>query len=710
MDATREVEMSVGGPAVVVTEQIEVGKKQFGADASEGTREEEVKEDCKEEKQTSFVFKEMLSDEDTAVPTYDQLERYGLFDVTICSDSLAQYRAKYPLPEEFRSKDEVENLPPRPSPQHRHSIAITSLAPPSAHSPPLASPTLVAASNRLSPFALARRASRKNRPPPQPRTKSTNDVLKEAAVPPLLSPDSETPSMSDRRSSIVSLAPTSTEETPLAARASLDRDSTIKEKRTTGAGAGPRKLRKNPASRPPLPVIRTDDDFLLRPSSQFRSRSPSPIRSSDQPASSSPTTSRKQGWRSSLSNFVSPVASPTTSFQMPHELSIPPQPRSPSPIDSFPSTIRRESSLPPVDRSNTNRPRTDSLSDSYFGDSENHRLPHSTSSSSSQTRRDRTRTQSAQIPSPSSPVSTGNLWARALKLGRKGAGSRASSVASSSASTTSWDMVEGEASERGTFEVLRSSKVSPVLSTSRPMARRTTSEGGGPGAAVDADTRRLGRSLAEGQILEASTSSPNLSKITEYPESLDSRFLNHQHLQHYEGNTNPYRYLSTGSPPASVDSFHATPSSQGGFHTPPVTANSSNTILALDSTPSTAVSAARRVRSRSALTATVEPPQAIDEQDLPPLPSPLHTQPSIVSAARSRTHSDASTTYRSTHSSSQDSIFSREDEEDRRGSPDDGGEETGATSVTEGEEDEDEADLLKRKLVIDDVVRPGVAI
>lgn len=623
--------------------------------------------------------------------------------MTICSDSLAQYRAKYPLPEEFIRKDEVENLPLRPSPQHRHSIAITSLAPPSAHSPPLASPTLVAASNRLSPFALARRASRKNRPPPQPRTKSTNDVLREAAVPPLLSPESQESSVSDRRSSVVSLAPTTTEETPLASRASLDRDSTIKERRSAGGGAAPRKLRKNPASRPPLPVIRTDDDFLLRPSSQFRSRSPSPIRSSDQASSSSPTTSRKQGWRSSLSNFVSPVASPTTSFQMPHELSIPPQPRSPSPINSFPSNIRRESSLPPVD--NNNRPRTNSLSDSYFGDSENHRLPNSTSSSSSHTRRDRTRTQSTQIPSPSSPVSTGNLWARALKLGRKGAGSRASSVASSSASTTSWDMVEGESSERGTFEVLRSSKVSPVLGTSRPMARRTTSEGGGGGgaqtAAAGSNTRSSGRAQVEGQILEASTSSPNLSKITEYPESLDSRFLNHNNHPHhqYDANTNPYRYLSTGSPPASVDSFHNASCSQGGFHTPPVTANSSNTILALDTTPA---AAARRVRSRSALTTTVaviEPIQPIDERDLPTLSTSI--------PPRSRTHSDASTTYRSTRSSSQSSLFSREDddEQSRRGSPDDdedGGEETGATSVTEGEEDEeDEAELIKRNLVID---------
>lgn len=79
MDATKEVGPSVGEPAVQVTEQIEAEKKQFGADPSEGMKEEEDKEDCKKEEKTSFVFREMLSDEDTAVPTYDQLEVSGLF-------------------------------------------------------------------------------------------------------------------------------------------------------------------------------------------------------------------------------------------------------------------------------------------------------------------------------------------------------------------------------------------------------------------------------------------------------------------------------------------------------------------------------------------------------------------------------------------------------------------------------------------------------
>ncbi|GAA5897200.1 uncharacterized protein JCM6883_006614 [Sporobolomyces salmoneus] len=670
-------------------------------------------EESEEVRPTKFVFKEMLSEEENPIPTYDQLERFGLFDVSICSESLAEYRAKYPLPQEISQDDDSEegeeNLPLRPSPKHRHSIAITSLSPPSAYSPPLASPGLVVP-NKLSPFTLARRTSRKARPG-QPRTKSTNDVLtREAAVPPLLSPESDT---SDRRSSIVSLTPsTTTEETPLASRANLDRDSTIKDKRH-----GPsRKLRKNPATRPQLPVIRTDDDYLLRPSAEFRSRSPSPARSAHR--SSPSATTRKQGWRTSLSNLVSPASSPTTSFQMPHELSLPPpsssqQPRSPSPIDSFPSTIRRESALPPVDR--TNRPRNDSLSDSYFGDSENHRLPTpAIASTGSNGKRDRTRSSSNHIPSPSSPVSTGNLWARAMKLGRKAAGSKASSVASSSASTTSWDMVDGGegASERGTFEVLRSKKVA----ASRPMARRTSSEGGG--GATLSTAGEHGRVGAEGQILEASTSSPNLSKISEYPESLDQRSYPHAPRE----DTNPYRYLSAHSPTHSTDSFPA-PSSQG-FQTPPlITANSSKTILALGgtSTPST-ISAARRVRSRSALSTSAvgELPQVpINERDLPPLPR----SESSFSSTRSRADSDASTTYRSTHSSSQDSIFSRNNnasDEDESGllrravSPTadyvDGGEETGATSVTEGEEEEDEAELLKRQLVIDAGVTPGVAI
>jgi len=526
-----------------------------------------------------------------------------------------------------------EEVPPRPSPQHRHSIAITpsALPLPSSDSPPLASPDLTTASTKLSPFSLVRKASRKGRPT-QSRTKSSNDVVvREAAVPPNLTPEDQTPAP-DRRLSFVSLATSSSiaEETPLSNRVSLDRDTTIKEKR----GGGPRKLRRNAPTKPTLPALRVDDDFLLRPSSEFRSRSPSPVPS----PKSSPTVSRKSVWRTSLaSSFASPVTSPT--FEMPHELP-PRRPRSPSPIDRFPTSIRREQALPPVDRQ-----RKDSLSDSYLGDSENNRL-----STSNPTKRERSRTNSS-IPSPSSPVSTGNLWARALKFGRKGAGSRASSVASSSTSNTSWDMVEGES--LGTFEVLR--KVPPP---SRPMARRTSSEG-------SATTPENGRSGVDGQLAGGSTSSPNLSKISEYPESMEQRF------------TNPY--LSQSPAAASVE----------GFHTPPVTANSSNTVLApFEGTPSTT----RRVRSRPALSSTV-PVNPLDEKDLPSLPRDIPH--SDNASSRTRSDSNASTTYRSTRSSSRDSLFSGDE------APLDEGDLTGATSATDGEE------VVYKSI---DIERPAITI
>lgn len=272
--------------------------------------------------------------------------------------------------------------------------------------------------------------------------------------------------------------------------------------------------------------------------------------------------------------------------------------------------------------------------------------------------------------------------------------------------------------------------MSPALSASRPRARRTTSEGGLSGEGSSTSSRVTGCDGDEGKILEASTSSPNLSKISEYPDSLDQRFHSH-----FDG-TNPYRYLSTGSPPASTESFYEAVSTsshpQGGMCTPPVTASSSKTILALDGTPnpatpsSTSVTARRR-RSRSGLSARADAVEAIeplDERDLPPRPSTAHST-GAPSSHRSRTESNASTTYRSTRSSSRDSIFSRRNRHDADAvaapyDPD-GGDETGATSVTEGEEDDDEsagqedrskpreAQGLGRTLIID-TAHAGVAL
>ncbi|GAA5938887.1 uncharacterized protein JCM15063_004899 [Sporobolomyces koalae] len=599
--------------------------------------EEEVQQDTSSKNATGFIFREMLAEDDAPTPSYDQLERYGLFDVTIRPDLLAEYRLKYPLQSGTSvsvpcPEDDEDSSPPRPSPLHRHSIAIapSSLPGPSAHTPPLASPGLVPEPTKRSPFSLARRPSRDERPA-HPRTKSTNDVLREVPVPPLLSPEQDS-APSDRRSSYGSIRPG--DETPLSSQVSLDRDTTIKEKRTS---AGPRKLRRSAAHKPALPVIRTDDEFLLRPSSEYFSRSPTP--------SSSPVSSRKSGWRTTLAlSFSSPVSSPT-SFEMPHDCP-PRRARSPSPIGTFPTEVRREKVLPPVERQ-----RKDSLSDSYFGDSENNRP-----------KRDRTRSHTATssaIPSPSSPVSTGNLWARALKLGKKGAGSRASSVASSSASTMSWDLLEGEQTEhRGTFEVLRKPPQAGV-SSSRPMVRRTSSESGTLQAT---DSTRA--AAVAGGLVAASTSSPNLSQIIEFPESMEQRF-------------HPY----SQSPPTSVDSLSRSPD----FYTPPITASSSHTVLApLDGTP-LAPNHVQRVRSRSGLAATSsteEESSSLGQSDLLSAPAPLLCNP--LEPSRSRSDSTASTTFQSTRSSSQDSTFSGDDETQSSSAAElDEGDLTGATSASE---------------------------
>lgn len=65
MDATQEVSQDVS--VVVEGPEVEKDSNLVGLDANEGQAKED---DCK----GRFVFKEMLSDEDTAAPTYDQLE------------------------------------------------------------------------------------------------------------------------------------------------------------------------------------------------------------------------------------------------------------------------------------------------------------------------------------------------------------------------------------------------------------------------------------------------------------------------------------------------------------------------------------------------------------------------------------------------------------------------------------------------------------
>ncbi|GAA6063663.1 hypothetical protein JCM10212_001662 [Sporobolomyces blumeae] len=439
------------------------------------SRQDEAPSSECEPGQASFVFKEMLEGDDSAEPSFDQLERFGLFDVSICPDQLAEYRAKHPLPPEALATSPTlsDDFEPRPMPQHRHSIAISPSTLASSlnscsNSPPFSSPDLGFASSSLSPFSFVRRRSQRQRPGQQ-RTKSSNDVvLPSSAIPvPSAIPEDDLQRVEGKRFST-----TSTHTLPIdgsrsgSGEANLERDATIKEKRR------PRKLKRNGPPKPILAVIRTDDDYLLRPTSEMTAYSTDP---SPSPSPSLPPKP-KTGWRASLVSLVSPVQSPT--FEMPYELFPPTQPRSPSPIDTFPTAIRREDALPPIDRR-----RKDSVSDSYFGDSENqlhHSRPHHRDTAYADGRRPRSDTQSS-VPSPSSPVATGNLWSRALAFGRDSSNrNRAKSRSSSSAASgSSWDVVEGELSTDSTsrprtFEVIHPKKPLPPLpqsSSPSPYAR-----------------------------------------------------------------------------------------------------------------------------------------------------------------------------------------------------------------------------------------------
>ncbi|GAA5919368.1 hypothetical protein JCM1841_005972 [Sporobolomyces salmonicolor] len=470
------------------------------------------------------MFKEMLMDEDDPIPTYEQLERFGLFDSTLPSHLLAEYRKAHPLPVETTPgvRTPLQDLssrpsPPRPSPQHRHSVAVvpaSTLSPASANPP---SPSL-SSSSKMSPFSLVRRATAKGRPS-QTRTKSANDVF-EFPVPPLLTPDEPAlPSVDWSQGG--SQASTS--------KVSLDREGTIKNEHA------PRKLRRSGIPKPVLRDLRIDDDFLLRPTSELSTPSPSPLVSS--PASSRPPNSRKSTWRSSLSSLVS---SPTT-FEALHEFPVR-QLRPPSPIDAFPSEVRR-ATLPPIESEQPKkRGSGSSSSESYLGDAEN-AAPFPSS------RRERTRSGSA-VGSPMSSVSSGGFWSKALKLGRRT--SHSSSVASSD--LTGWECVDAasETEQPHTFELVRKASF-----PARPAVGRSHSE-----TQVVIDGTRL---PIEGALLAASSSSPNLAGIAEQPESVEER-VSQVHA----------------SPAASVESFRrlydiATP--------PGMSASSSSTLLAAHFAP-----------------------------------------------------------------------------------------------------------------------------
>ncbi|GAA5969429.1 hypothetical protein JCM11641_008114 [Rhodosporidiobolus odoratus] len=421
---------------------------------------------------TPTVFKEMLGDPEDPIPTLAQLENFGLFDLSKSQRLLAEYRSAHPSPVSpagsgsFPNSPVSESVPEplrRPSePQHRHSLAAL---PPQAQivisSPSPTSPS----SPRPNPFALIRKATL--RPRPSQPAKSIGDV--QAAPPP------PTSSLGDVQPFFTSAAAQET-ATPRPSTA-LSRNETIKENRA------PRKLRK---AVPPKISVKTDDDFLLRPSYTL---SPSSSGQIEELAPSRPAPLRQSSWRSSASSSmaISPVSYAFSSTS---------SPRPPSPINAFPVGISREKPLPPVDVKM--RGSTTSSGDDYLADNERARF----SPRSSKGR--------FSISSPTSPTgSSSTIWAK-LKLGKR-SGSRPSSIASSGTSST-WELVEGAAAAEGQrgFEVLG-------RHSSRPTVERSMSE------AVIETPPQPTRSLADLSEITASASSPNLSRILERPEASSKR-------------------------------------------------------------------------------------------------------------------------------------------------------------------------------------------
>ncbi|GJN92481.1 hypothetical protein Rhopal_005511-T1 [Rhodotorula paludigena] len=426
------------------------------------------------------VFREMLDDVHGAIPTLDELNRFGLFDLSTSARLLAEYRRLNPAPSPTSavppspspsSDAETTPSPRRPSePQHRHSVAIYPLSNQST-AEPLASPSSLAP--RLNPFNLVRKST--VRPKASPRAKSTGDVP--------LAPVTST-----------SANPAPFDFVAGVAAAALSRNETVKENRA------PRKLRKNA---PPKITLRTDDEYLLRPFNDATNPSvedAAPGLSVSLPASSPRPVqpARRHSWRSSTSSFVSsPLA-------YEHPDVSPSRQDSPSPLSAFPAGIRRET-LPPVERKKRNS--TVSSSESlYLADNERvARL----SPKAVRNRFSLSAGPSSPIPPSPTGSASGSVWTRALKLGkgRLGSGSRPSSMISMDSPLTP-GFEEAEA--RG-FEVIGR----PV---SRPAVERSVSEDVVPGRAP-----LVSPGLSEAEHLPTSASHPNLSRITEQPETPDKR-------------------------------------------------------------------------------------------------------------------------------------------------------------------------------------------
>ncbi|GAA5859028.1 hypothetical protein JCM8547_003973 [Rhodosporidiobolus lusitaniae] len=564
-------------------------------------------------------FREML-DEEEPIPSLEQLESFGLFDLQHSNRLLAEYRSAHPSPVSpshfgsIPSSPTVEPPSPRPAPEHRHSLAaIPPVTQFLGSSTP--SPTSPSASPRLNPFAFVRKAT--IRPRPSRNAKSTGDV---GAVPP-----APTPSLGSSEPFFSEVAEPEASTSSPRTSFTLSRNETVKENRA------PRKLRK---SMPPKITVRTDDNYLCRP---FNDEvAPSEPATAPLPSSSSsarPTPIRLPTWRSSTS-FI--AASPLS-----YDFPIDEPPRSPSPVSSFPSSVRREAALPPVEMKK--RGSTTSSTDDYLADNERARMsPRAT----------RNRFSAAALPSPSSPTAS-NVWNK-LRLGKKGSSSRPSSIHSADSSST-WEVVDGAAVAQEQQQAGRSFEV--LGRTARPTPERSLSEN-----VVEAST--VSPSLAEQVALAASSSSPTLSRILEQPEMADKR----------------------SSVASAASSARARTS---GTVTPAVVSASSSMTFQLESAPLPSPGLTRSPFSSNLHLSSIPSSSSLRSPHPPTLLSPIHASPSQTAATSSL--SLTSDSFRSSRSSrSRDSLFFSGDEGGELNPDED--ENTGASSAPDEEEEDEEED------------------
>ncbi|GAA5874807.1 hypothetical protein JCM3774_003446 [Rhodotorula dairenensis] len=221
------------------------------------------------------VFKEVLEDPSSPIPTMNELETFGLFDLSESERLLAEYRLAHPspipspAPQEAISRTRTRERPLRQSsdPQNRYSLTALQLPPYWPTSSPLASPS---DSPRLNPFAFVRKSGA--RPRLSQRTKSATEAPSSATV-------YDFPDSGDYAYAYP-------------AQRGLARDATLKVDKRSAV----RKLRKAP---PPKITVRTDETSLLRPIEPQDSRS---SLSAESAARDSISRSRRMSWASNASS------------------------------------------------------------------------------------------------------------------------------------------------------------------------------------------------------------------------------------------------------------------------------------------------------------------------------------------------------------------------------------------------------------------------